>query len=299
MSSDMEISNSLPAVESVKKLLTFYDLSGEIRNKIYELLLCDFKEAEDLCQFPGFMPNYPRINLHDENFKHIVTLTDPYGKQISGLSALFGSVSALFSLPREIESFLSRKQQEELIVPYRAHLKAFPNLEFNGVIPKDLQTIATSEITFVPEVYSQEQVEEFKDNAERMMKQGRRFFDGEDFLKAIKMWNKCRKLICSQTSGKRGERLLKGLPVEYLGSLDLIVFEIVCDRAEITSYLMQTKWEGNHEKIFMEAKSMEKAERRFGRWLREHKAKLTNAYGSDKMRRGIATYQLHFDYRAI
>ncbi|TGO68896.1 hypothetical protein BOTNAR_0018g00180 [Botryotinia narcissicola] len=238
MPSNMEISTSLTAV---KKLLTFHDLSSEIRNKIYELLLCDFEEAEVLFQFPGLMPNY----------------------QISGLSALFGSVSALFSPLREIKSFLSRKQQEELIAPYRAHLKAFPNLEFNGVIPKDLQTIATSVITFVPEVYSQEQVKEFRDNVERMMKQGRRFFDGGDFLKAIKMWNKCQKLICSPTLVKRGERLLKGLPVEYLKSLEFIVFEIACDRAEITSYLMQTKWEGHHEKIFMEAKSIQKAERRY------------------------------------
>ncbi|KAF7926019.1 uncharacterized protein EAE97_010319 [Botrytis byssoidea] len=345
----MEISTSLPAVKDVKKLLTFHNLSGEIRNRIYELLLCDFEEAEVLCQFPGFMPNYPvaiarhhihpqilrtcrqiyqegtylmrkknlfirfecevspyeitfafleidvpliipdpstsrdfkgtvlthkicyrkprsrlqpsasfillarhipdlcralsklrwRINLHDENVKHIVTLTDPYKKQISGLSALFGSVSALFSPPREIESFLSQKQQEELIAPYRAHLKAFPNLEFNGI---------------------------------------------------YKQLRPRKSLLCqkctaknSQTSGKRGERLLKGLPVEYLKSLGFIVFEIVCDRAGITSYLMQTKWEGNHEKMFMEAKSIQKAERRYGRWFREHEAELINAYGSDKI----------------
>ncbi|TGO55278.1 hypothetical protein BCON_0094g00280 [Botryotinia convoluta] len=278
MSFDMEISTSLPAVKNFKKLLAFQDLSGEIRNKIYELQLCDFEEVLVPCQFPDLPSPYwvaiarhyihpqilrtcrqiyqegtylmrkknlfirfecevspynitlalleievpflglkicyrnsksrpqpnasfillarhipdlcralstirSRINLHDENVKHIVTLTDPYAKQISGLSALFGSVSALFFPRREIESFLSRKQQEELIALYRAHLKAFPNLKFNGVIPKNLQTIATSEITFMPEVYSQDQIQMFRDNVEDMMIQGQVFFEEERYVK--------------------------------------------------------------------------------------------------------------------
>ncbi|TGO88538.1 hypothetical protein BPOR_0156g00050 [Botrytis porri] len=152
-----------------------------------------------------------RISLHNEHVKHIVTLTDPYAKQISGLSTLFGSVSVseLSFPPSEIESFLSRKQQEEPIAPYPAHLKAFPDLEFNGVIPKNLQTIATSEFTFMPEVYSYDQIEIFREHIEEMMNQGQIFLDEERYVKATRVWSKCQRLEFSQCSGKRGERLLE------------------------------------------------------------------------------------------
>ncbi|KAF7917102.1 hypothetical protein BELL_0544g00050 [Botrytis elliptica] len=389
---DIEISTSLPAVKNVKKTFTFQDLSGELRNKIYELLLCDFEEVLVPCQFsdlpstdqvaitrhhihpqilrtcrqmyqegtylmrmknlfvrfecevspyqntlalletkvPFLVPDPStsrdfkgtvlthkicyrnsrsrpqpsatfillarhipdlcrvlskirwKINLHDENVKHIVTLTDPYAEQISGFSALFGSVSAFVSLPRGIESFLTRRKQEELIAPYRTHLKAFPNLEFNGVIPKDLQKNATSEIAFMPEVYSKDQIQIFEDNIEHMADQGQIFFVEKRYVKAIRVWAQCQELIFSQCSGKRGERLLKGLEVASLNNIADILFHIACMRAETTLHLMKTKWIGNHEKIVIEAALIAKAEEDYITWLTDHKKKVTYVYDADK-----------------
>ncbi|KAF5875784.1 uncharacterized protein Bfra_011546 [Botrytis fragariae] len=54
----METSTFLPVVKNVKKLLGFQDLSGEIRNTIYELLLYDFKEVLVPCQFPDLLSPY-------------------------------------------------------------------------------------------------------------------------------------------------------------------------------------------------------------------------------------------------
>ncbi|TGO11859.1 hypothetical protein BTUL_0100g00390 [Botrytis tulipae] len=222
-----------------------------------------------------------RINLHDENVKHIVTLTDPYAKLISGLSVLFESVSVLFSPTREIESFLSRKQQEELIAPYRNHLKALPNLEFNGVIPKDLQKVATSEIAFMPEVYNKDEIQRFEENIEHMTNHGENFFDHKRYVKAIRVWSQCQELIFSQCSGKQGERLLKGLGEVSLNNVAHILFNIACQRAETTSYLMRTKWKGNHEKIVMEAILMARAEDDYNRWLTDHED-VTYTYDADR-----------------
>ncbi|KAF7885375.1 uncharacterized protein EAF01_011440 [Botrytis porri] len=226
-----------------------------------------------------------RISLHNEHVKHIVTLTDPYAKQISGLSTLFGSVSVseLSFPPSEIESFLSRKQQEEPIAPYPAHLKAFPDLEFNGVIPKNLQTIATSEFTFMPEVYSYDQIEIFREHIEEMMNQGQIFLDEERYVKATRVWSKCQRLEFSQCSGKRGERLLESLSLDSLNRLAFLLFYAARWRVGITSYLMQTKWKGNHEKIVIEGKSMVKEVENFTSWLTDHKAKVTYPYDTDKI----------------
>ncbi|TGO23016.1 hypothetical protein BPAE_0147g00200 [Botrytis paeoniae] len=120
-----------------------------------------------------------------------------------------------------------------------------------------------------------------RENIEDMMNQGRAFFEEERYVKAIRLWNKCQRLIFSQCSGKRGERLLKGLPLESLNNLAYILFQLARMRAEITSYLMQTKWKGNHEKVVMEATSMVKAG--------DLKAEVTYTYDTDqigKMRYG-------------
>ncbi|THV55432.1 hypothetical protein BGAL_0008g00160 [Botrytis galanthina] len=392
MPSDMEITTSLPAVKNVKKAFAFQDLSGELRNKIYELLLCDFEEVLVPCQFsdlpspdqvavtrhhihpqilrtcrqiyqegtylmrkknlfirfecevspyqitlalleikvPFLVPDPStsrdfkgtvlthkicyrnsksrsqpnasfivlarhipnlcralstirwRINLHDENVKHIVTLTDPYAKQISGLSVLFESVSALFSPTIEIGSFLSRKQQEELIAPYRTYLKAFPNLEFNGIIPEDLQEFATSEIAFMPEVYSKDEIQIFEDNIKRMTDQGEIFLFANRYVKAIRIWSQCQELIFSQCSGKRGERLLKGLGEVSLNSVAEKLFYIACMRAEATSYLMRIEWRGNHEKLVMESIMLARAEIDYNRWIKDHKDEVTYTYDTDR-----------------
>ncbi|KAM0137282.1 hypothetical protein ACHAP3_004088 [Botrytis cinerea] len=215
------------------------------------------------------------IDQHDDNVKHVVTLTDPYDKQTSGIFALFASVSGLFSSPKESEPFLSRKEQEGLIAPYRTHLKAFPNLEFNGVIPKDLKTIATSEITFMPEAYNKDQIKMFLDNIEDMILQGEVYYGQERKTKANRTWNECQRLITYQSSGKRGERLRKGGGVDFLNSIAETLFDLACIRARTTCDLLETKWEGNHEKILMEGMSMTEAEINQAVWLNNHETEVT------------------------
>lgn len=200
------------------------------------------------------------IDQHDDNVKHVVTLTDPYDEQTSEIFALFASVSVLFSSPKEPEPFLSRKEQEGRIVPYRTHLKAFPDLEFNGVIPKDLKTIATSEITFMPEAYNKDQTKMFFDNIEDIILRGEVYYGQKRQTKASRTWNECQRLITNQFSGKRGERLRKGGGVDFLNSITETLFDLACIRVRTTCDLFETKWEGNHEKTLREDMSMTEAE---------------------------------------
>ncbi|KAF7957244.1 hypothetical protein EAE96_002832 [Botrytis aclada] len=243
----------------------------------------------DLCRALSIMRW--KFNLHDENVKHIVTLTDLHAKQISRLSALFRSVSALFFPPREIESFLSRKQREELKAPYRTHLKAFPNLSFNGVIPNDFKTMATSKIAFMLEVYSQDQIQMLGHTVEDIINQGQALFGEDRDANALR-------LIFYQCSGKRGKRLINGVGVESLNSLLAhVLFYLAYVRAKITTDLIQTKWKGNHKKIVMEAIWMYKAEENFKSWLTDNKAELTRTYDTEE--HAQKCYYLSFAFRLL
>ncbi|KAF7875230.1 hypothetical protein EAF04_002402 [Stromatinia cepivora] len=214
------------------------------------------------------------IDFHDDWLEHSVTFTDPY--EIKESKGLFASLRRFFSpKPEEFEPFFSRKLQEKLIAPYRATLKAFPHFTFKGTIPEDLKTIASSEITLLPDIYDPDQVRMFLDNIRDIKGQGAYLFNEGSFSSANGRWEDCRLMIEYGLVGDRGKRLRKSGGVTLMNSLAEIYFDLAYLGAQSTIQLMQNGSNGQPSELETLAKCIRANRFDFQDWSEQYANEIT------------------------
>lgn len=177
-----------------------------------------------------------KIGFQNESVEHVVTLTDPCETKSNWASFKWFSRT-----PKAIESFFSRKLQEELVAPYRAHLKGFPHFTFKGVIPRDLKTAATMDITLMPDLYNTNHINMFLDNMNDIKSQGEYFYNKGFFRAANGNWKECQEVIERTFFGETGEGLRQSGGTNFMNSIAKLHFELAFLYARGTSQLMQTK----------------------------------------------------------